>query len=177
VVAAAGSLIRVSGIANSDRHRYLFCMDEMVSASQRPMHEALAIMGAMGPRLRAERSWIPSFTDSLVPSLVHVGDAFARDAANIANAETAIAIERYRLANGNAVPERLEELVPAFLDAVPVDPFDGNPLRYRRDETGYSVYSINENQRDDGGKPAGHEQGGQSADLVFHVEYGPAAAH
>ncbi len=173
LVSAAGSLIRVTGIAGSDRQRYLSFMDEMVTASQRPLYEAIALMDAMQPRLQAGRSWIPSFTDALVPALVHTGNVFARDAANISSAETAAAIERYRLANGNAVPEKLEQLVPAFLADAPVDPFDGKPLRYRQDETGYSVYSVGENLRDDGGKPAGQDQRGRPADLVFRVAHAP----
>lgn len=174
---AAAGLIRITGMVGSDRSRYLSVMDDMVAASQRPIYEANAVMAALESRLQAGRSWIPSFTDSLVPGLVHVGDAFARDAAIIANAETAVAIERYRLVHDNAVPERLEELVPVWLVAVPVDPFDGNPLRYRRDDTGYTVYSVDQNMRDDGGKPAARDQRGRAPDLVFRVEHAPAAAN
>ena len=43
--------------------------------------------------------------------------------------ETVLACRRYRARHGR-YPDRLEELVPEFLDAVPLDPFDGNPLRY-----------------------------------------------
>lgn len=40
-----------------------------------------------------------------------------------------LACRRYRARRGR-YPDRLEELVPEFLDAVPLDPFDGKPLRY-----------------------------------------------
>jgi hypothetical protein len=49
-------------------------------------------------------------------------------------------------------PERLEELVPALLPEVPIDPFTGKPLVYRRDGEGCIVYSLGSNQRDDGGR-------------------------
>lgn len=62
--------------------------------------------------------------------------------------EVAVACERYRLKNGE-LPESLNVLVPEFLDAVPLDAFDGNPLRYNR-EMGIA-YSVGENLIDDGG--------------------------
>ncbi len=66
-------------------------------------------------------------------------------------AETALAIERYRLKHDD-LPESLEMLVGEFIDRVPVDPFDGEPIRYRRlEEGGYAVYMIGKDGIDDGG--------------------------
>jgi len=42
--------------------------------------------------------------------------------------------------------------VPAYLEAVPKDPFDDKELRYKKLETGFVVYSIGEDGNDDGGK-------------------------
>jgi hypothetical protein len=64
---------------------------------------------------------------------------------------TAIAVQHFRLAKNGAIPERLEELVPRFLPAVPRDPFDGQPLRYRRLPTGFVVYSIGADRHDNNG--------------------------
>ena len=63
----------------------------------------------------------------------------------------AIAVERIRLAHGE-LPEKLDELVPEFLPAVPADPFDGRPLRYRRLAKGYVIYSVGDDGHDDGGR-------------------------
>jgi hypothetical protein len=49
-------------------------------------------------------------------------------------------------------PESLEALVPALLDEVPIDPFTGRPLVYRRDGEGFIVYSLGSNEKDDGGR-------------------------
>lgn len=65
-------------------------------------------------------------------------------------AETALAIERYRLKSGQ-LPQALDELVPEFLEAVPQEPFDGRPLRYVTDDKGYTVYTIGEDGVDNGG--------------------------
>ena len=40
-----------------------------------------------------------------------------------------IALHRWQLAKGR-LPDRLEDLVPGLLDAVPADPYDGKPLRW-----------------------------------------------
>lgn len=72
-----------------------------------------------------------------------------------------LGIERYRLANG-LLPDSLGNLIPKFLDAIPADPFDGQPLRYKKLAKGYVVYSIGEDGRDDGGD--------EKKDITFTVE-------
>lgn len=65
--------------------------------------------------------------------------------------EAALALERYRLANGQ-YPDRLEDLLPKYRHELPIDPMDGKPLRYRREADGSAViYSIYKNMKDDGG--------------------------
>jgi hypothetical protein len=59
-----------------------------------------------------------------------------------------IACKRYQLKYGKP-PDTLMALVPEFLDAIPVDPFDGKPFRYS--PAGQVVYSVGANGIDDGG--------------------------
>jgi hypothetical protein len=87
----------------------------------------------------------------IAPSLDRVAQLDARARSHLDLARTALAIERYRLATGK-VPERLEELVPQYLKEVPIDPFDGQPIRYRRTDPGYCLYNIGEDGQDNGGK-------------------------
>lgn len=49
-------------------------------------------------------------------------------------------------------PENLQALVPALLTDVPIDPFTGDPLVYRREGEGFIVYSLGSNLKDDGGR-------------------------
>lgn len=63
----------------------------------------------------------------------------------------ALAIERYRRAHGGALPAALDALVPAFLPAAPVDPFSGASLVYKISATGYALYSVDSDRKDDGG--------------------------
>jgi hypothetical protein len=66
---------------------------------------------------------------------------------------TAIALKRHTVRHG-AAPADLHALVPAFLPAVPRDPVDGLPLRYRSNADGtFVLYSIGEDGVDDGGDP------------------------
>jgi hypothetical protein len=66
---------------------------------------------------------------------------------------TAIALQRYRLRRG-AFPDALDRLVPEFLPDLPLDWFDGRPLRYRRIAPDrFLLYSVNQDGEDDGGDP------------------------
>ncbi len=74
--------------------------------------------------------------------------------ATIRWARIVVAVERYRIAHGQALPPRLDDLVPSFLEAVPIDPFSAKLLRFLTEEDGYVVYSLGLNRRDDGGRLA-----------------------
>lgn len=63
---------------------------------------------------------------------------------------TAIALELYRRRHGE-YPAQLDALVPNFLPTLPVDRFDGRPLRYRLTKDGPLLYSIGADRIDDGG--------------------------
>lgn len=63
-----------------------------------------------------------------------------------------LAIHLYSLEQGRP-PEKLEELVPEYLPAVPLDPFTDSPLIYRRGGDGYLLYSVGPDGADDGGAP------------------------
>ncbi|MDB6110705.1 MAG: hypothetical protein JWR69_2455 [Pedosphaera sp.] len=64
---------------------------------------------------------------------------------------TAIALKRFHLVHG-AYPERLEILVPDYLQRPPIDPMDGKPLRYRLRPGGeFLLYSVGEDGEDNGG--------------------------
>ena len=94
--------------------------------------------------------------------------AVRREAACLANlrlALTAVALEQFRAAHDNRYPTALSELTPSYLDAVLTDPFDGQPLRYRKQGAGYVLYSIGSDLKDDGGKP----MNGKNGDIVFTV--------
>jgi hypothetical protein len=63
-----------------------------------------------------------------------------------------VALEQYRRDHGEQLPDTLQNLVPAYVPSIPIDPFSGGPLLLRKDAHGYSVYSVGRNRRDDGAK-------------------------
>jgi len=67
-----------------------------------------------------------------------------------------LAATRYRLATG-ALPESLEVLVPDYLPSVPADVFaeDKASLKLVVTDSAWTVYSIGDNGRDDGGQQSG----------------------
>ena len=97
----------------------------------------------------------------------------------LAIAGTSLAIERYRLVHGS-LPSRLDDLVPAFLDRVPADPYKrhGKPLSYRiRPSGAYVVYSCGRNGKDDSIKEPEKQDAGQTDDLTFTVAPPEAISH
>jgi len=97
---------------------------------------------------------------SLIPgnvALAYVAprDRFAAAAAHAQGdldlARVAISLERHRLATG-AYPESLDALAPRFLEKVPHDVINGQPLHYRPTTDGkFLLYSIGWDGVDDGG--------------------------
>ena len=68
-------------------------------------------------------------------------------------AAAGLAIRMYQADHGGKRPATLEELVPDYLPAVPVDPFaaDGRAIRYEPNRLEPLLYSVYKDGKDDGG--------------------------
>lgn len=66
-----------------------------------------------------------------------------------------------------AFPPDLASLIPAFLDEIPLDPYDGKPIRY--DPVRQILWSVNENGIDHGGSREGSPIPHRQQDLVFDI--------
>jgi hypothetical protein len=87
-----------------------------------------------------------------LPGVAGCSEKFARAQTSADEARVACALERYRLANGQ-FPETLEALAPKFMEKLPHDVINGQPLKYHRTEDGqFVLYSVGWNQTDDGGQ-------------------------
>lgn len=92
------------------------------------------------------------FAKMLMPALARASLKSSRVQTSVDMACVACALERYRLSKGQ-LPDALDTLMPQFLEKIPTDVIDGQPLRYRKNSDGsYVVYSLGWNQTDDGGK-------------------------
>ena len=101
----------------------------------------------------------------LLPGLA--GDA-AKEAGCLASLRlglTALALEQFRAAHDNRYPDALAELTPDYLASTPMDPFDGQPLRFRKKSGGYLLYSIGHDLKDD----SGERMSGKGGDIAFAV--------
>ena len=106
-------------------------------------------------------------TRLLVPALARSFIEDSKNAARLRTALAATAVERHRLKHGK-LPDGLNDLVPEFLPAIPDDPFDGAPLRYKKLAKGYVVYSVGDDRVDDGGVEV--DRATQKGDITFIVE-------
>ena len=94
----------------------------------------------------------------------------AETKARLVALKTALAIERFRLANNNSFPGTLDTLVPKYCPSSPSDPFDAQPLRYRKLPRGYVVYSIGADGVDNGGAERTNRKNTSDYDLTITVE-------
>jgi hypothetical protein len=116
-------------------------------------NKAIAIAkGAAPDRLPQFKLLEKSLTDAppivrmLTPAVEKISLADLRIQAFLDCAVAGIAVERFRLANQGSWPPTLAAVVGAkLLDKVPLDVFDGQPLRYRKTTNGVVVYSIGPN--------------------------------
>jgi len=100
--------------------------------------------------LEASAKDLPVLGRMLAPACAHVGYAWSRDQVSMRCAITLVAVERYRQAHGRW-PQALSDLVPQYLPKVPIDLYDGSPLRLGRFTDGVVVYSVGEDGIDNGG--------------------------
>jgi hypothetical protein len=114
----------------------------LIAAAKRNDQEVIQLARSLSVR------YLPLRT--LFPSLSRACELDAATNARLHCTAAGLAAERYRLATG-AFPESLADLVPAYLEAVPIDPFTGKPLHFKQIEDGILIYSVNDDGKDDGG--------------------------
>jgi hypothetical protein len=142
------------------------CQEHLLDAVDDQRHRVFPAVSEQGVRAVEEmrRGPYTSFAKALLPALGKAVRKTARMQTFVDEARIAIALERYRLANGK-LPDALTALVPRFLEAIPTDVVDGQPLRYRLDaEGGYVLWSVGWNEQDDAGKLALKSDKSQTVD-------------
>ncbi len=140
---------KMLGLHYRDAIGYIGLMQEYIDAMELPSDERLLVFDSIQEDVDSgKRGGL--LTRLLWPALARTLDIDTRCTAEALAAQTTIAVERYRLAEGR-LPESLENLVPAYMEAVPKDPFDGRRLRYFSREKGFVVYSVGDDLTDNGG--------------------------
>lgn len=150
---AAGSwLYAGSGLQTADHRFYLDRMGDLLEAAAMPPGpEMRTAMVTFDQKMGGNRIQVTRILSRMIlPGLSKILAKELRSVATIRCAMAGLALERFHLAHGR-LPDSLDELVPRFLGAVPADPMDGRPLRYRRLDRGHVVYSVGDDLTDDGG--------------------------
>ncbi len=119
----------------------------IVEIANLPSHEQAKPLEKLQHSIR-DRS---QATRLLAPAMTKVAAHDRATQTLLRSAVAALACERYRLQH-KVWPERLGQLIHAkLLDAIPLDPNDGEPLRLQRTDFGLAIYGVGDDRVDDGG--------------------------
>jgi hypothetical protein len=136
--------------------------------TQKPLWDEFEAQFNYKNKPAAETLW-NSLAYATETGVVKAAESESRVVSELRCARVAIACVRYKQATGRW-PGSLEALVPRYLKAKPVDPFDGAAIRYRSVPTGVIIYGVGIDRKDDGGrlgsKPApGYDLGLELSDV------------
>jgi hypothetical protein len=131
-------------------------LNEAVEVAKLPPREREPRQKQLHQRFNADA---PVLARLLMHVVRQASDAEGRSLALTRCAIAAVAVERYRLEHGYW-PRALADLEGKQLAKVPLDPYDGQPLRYRpppllgfsRSPKNIVIYSIGPDGEDNGGK-------------------------
>ena len=153
---AAYRSMKAAGFLATDHALFLEAMERELKVARLPFPQRLASCQEVSQWVN-EKAHHSLFDCGFSAMTCSVTEAAQFDEAmmeaRLAIAHAVLALERYRLAHANRLPDDLSLLVPSMLDSVPLDPFDGKPIRFRKLTKGYVVYSIGPDRKDDGGVP------------------------
>jgi hypothetical protein len=138
-------LYNLCGLLQWDELNYLRFMDRCIQTAQTAFPDRIDATQTLRQALDREtelhalsRAWLRGMNGPRVILKDAALDARLREA------RVALAVERYRLAY-NHLPRTLGDLESSGIATLPLDPFNGRPLRYTRLPNGYIVHSICQN--------------------------------
>jgi hypothetical protein len=111
-----------------------------------------------------EPSWPLPLARWVLTALLTGVQVFEEVVARKEDAQLAIALRLFRIKNGH-YPAALSELVPEFLNKLPIDPFSGKDFIYRVEGNGFIVYSVGFTGVDHGGVEDPKDR--QAGDIVW----------
>lgn len=165
-------LFRVTGFFERDLRFYLEIMETNISLAKMPPPKSVLVSNVEAELRKQSQGEFYIMSTMLLPTINSLITRDISDQAQVRTAQVALKIELYRTLNGH-LPETLGELVPQYLPAVPIDPFDGQPLRFHHLDKGYVVYSVGQDGHDNGGRerpPDAKSSDQTEYDLPFTVE-------
>ena len=158
------------GLNKSDVIIYLDILNKIIEAGKLPLHERQEAAKKIQNEI-ANISKIHLVLKTTAPAYPQFISRELTDISKLRAAQTALAVQRYRLKNGK-LPDSLSNLVPEYFESVPSDPFDGKELRYKKLDSGFVIYSIDKDLIDDGGQeePKDKRQKVPHWDITFTIK-------
>ena len=142
------ALRKILGLHARDAQSFVNVTQAHIEAASLPRHEAFIQMSTVA---KEHQDKLGLLARMLTPATARMYQVELGAVAGSLCARTALAVERHRLAKGQ-VPDKLDQLVPIFMPRVPLDPFNGQPLRFRRLEKGFVAYSVGKDLTDNQGE-------------------------
>lgn len=115
-------------------------------------------------------SFLHGLSKTFLPSLSRACELSVQHVARLRVTDAALAAEQFRMAH-DRFPESLDELVPEYLEAIPQDPFAGEPIRLAGTDFGLVIYSVGLNETDDGGNLARSAKVAGPTDVGFRLRH------
>ena len=88
--------------------------------------------------------------------------------AHLAGIQSLVAVQRFILVHDQPPLNLSDATAEAGLKSIPLDPFNGQPMRYKIMNGNPVVYSVGPDQKDDGATWEWNEKQG-SGDLIYHI--------
>jgi len=145
---------------------YLRIMNHLCEVSDRPLHEQADVYRQAIDDAKSHADYILAVRP--LPATEKVFEAAQRCRAQLHCARVAIAVDRFRQAK-KRWPASLDGIPLNLLPEVPIDPYDGHPVRFRRTDTGVVLYTLGPNLIDDGGAVEQPKTGGPILDIGFRL--------
>ena len=133
------------GLLPRDIVKYIDLTQKGIDIAHLPSHLQLGEAQALA---KARQNQSNSLLKRVAPQ---VSGFFQRDLITVTHARlavTALVIEHYKLAHGT-FPTTLDVLPPQYIASIPLNPFDGSPLKYEKQPHGFTVSCIGPDQTDE----------------------------
>jgi hypothetical protein len=142
-------------------------LTEYIEASRLPPQEQVERFAQIESTAQPPRAHV--FVKLLPPAMSKVAASSVRSQAGLRCAIAALAVERFRLTK-ERWPKSLDEVVAAkLLAALPTDPYDGQPLRYKMLDDRILIYSVGPDLEDNGGNLDRQKPIEKGIDLGFQL--------
>lgn len=125
---------------------YLSLLEENERELKKPYYAATSLKSK-----DPEESDSNPFLKALFPAMQQVATGMFRAKGQQEATAAAIAIYRFQKKAGK-LPKTLNDLSGTYLKELPIDQFDGQPLRYQQKDDGFILYSIGSDRTDNSGK-------------------------